>query len=146
MQKYEQDIEQLLADGNIIQFKPRGYSMYPLFVPGRDEALVALADVAKLRRGDVVLYRRDKGILVLHRIWRRKKDRFYLVGDNQKEIEGPLRSDQIKGIMIGLVRKGRRISVNNYVYRILTEIWLVMRPIRPTVSRIVAGIKRIRNS
>ena len=146
MQKYEQDIEKLLAEGNRIQIKPQGYSMYPVLVPGRDEAIVAPADPAKLKRGDVVLYRRDQSILVLHRIWRRQGDKFYLVGDNQKEIEGPLHPDQMKGIMIGMIRKGKKISVKNPVYRLLTGIWLVMRPIRPVVSKTVAKIKRMGNS
>ena len=143
MQKYEQDIEKLLAEGNTIQKKIRGYSMYPILVPNRDEFIVAPADTAKLKRGDVVLYRRDKSILVLHRIWRRQGDKFYLVGDNQKEIEGPLRPDQMKGVMIGMIRKGKKISVKNPVYRLLTGIWLVMRPIRPVVSKTVAKIKRM---
>lgn len=34
------DLEQLLREGNIIRIKPQGYSMYPLFIPGRDEALI----------------------------------------------------------------------------------------------------------
>ncbi len=154
MQKYEQDIEKLLAEGNRIQIKPRGYSMYPVLVPGRDEAIVApvrvegtgegdFTHVSKLKRGDVVLYRRDQGILVLHRVWKRQGDRFYLVGDNQKEIEGPLRPDQIKGIMVGMVRKSKKISVKNPIYRVLTGIWLWMRPVRPVVSKAVAKIKRI---
>lgn len=154
MQKYEQDIEKLLAEGNRIQIKPQGYSMYPVLVPGRDEAIVApvreegsgerdFTHVSKLKRGDVVLYRRDQGILVLHRIWKRQGDRFYLVGDNQKEIEGPLRPDQIKGIMVGMVRKSKKISVKNPIYRVLTGIWLWMRPVRPVVSKAVAKIKRI---
>lgn len=143
MQKHKQDVEKLLAEGNRIQIKPQGYSMYPVLVPGRDEAIVAPADPAKLKRGDVVLYRRDQSILVLHRIWRRKDNKFYLVGDNQKEIEGPLRPDQIKGVMTGMVRKGRKISVKNPVYQMLTGIWLAMRPVRPIVSKTVAKIKRI---
>lgn len=34
---YTYDIEQLLKDGSAIRLKPQGYSMYPLFHPGRDE-------------------------------------------------------------------------------------------------------------
>ncbi len=143
MQKYEQDIEKLLAEGNIIQIKPQGYSMYPLLVPGRDEVLVAPTDHFKLKRGDVVLYRRDESILVLHRIWKRQGDQFYLVGDNQKEIEGPLRPDQMRGIMVGLVRNGRKISVKNPLYRMYAGIWLVMRPLRPVISKTVAKLKGI---
>ena len=64
------DMEQLLQDGNILKLKPQGYSMYPLFIPGRDEALIQQAALESLRKNDVVLYRRDHSILVLHRICR----------------------------------------------------------------------------
>ena len=62
---YTYDIEQLLKDGSAIQLKPQGYSMYPLFHPGRDEAIIEAYPIDQLRRGDVILYRRDQGILVL---------------------------------------------------------------------------------
>lgn len=91
------DIEQLLADGKTIKIKPQGYSMYPLFVPGRDEACIERTDFSSLKRGDVILYRRDKSILVLHRIWKITDNSLYMVGDNQTEIEGPLRADQVRG-------------------------------------------------
>lgn len=144
----KQDIENLLAQGNTVQFKPQGYSMYPLFVPGRDEAVVAPVDPQRLRRGDVVLYRRDESILVLHRIWKRKEDGFYLVGDNQKEIEGPLRPDQIKGILVQVIRKGRQFSAGNVFYRLPAALWLWLRPMRPVLSQAAARCKRIlkRNS
>lgn len=137
------DIEKLLAQGSPIQFKPQGYSMYPLFVPGRDEAVVAPVSPARLRRGDVVLYRRDGDILVLHRIWKRKGEEFYLVGDNQKEIEGPLRPDQMKGILVQIIRNGRQFSTRNVLYRFLTAMWLLLRPLRPFLSHAVARCKRL---
>lgn len=100
---YTYDIEQLLKDGSAIRLKPQGYSMYPLFHPGRDEAVIEAYPIHLLRRGDIILYRREQGILVLHRICRITSDGFYLVGDNQTEIEGPLRPDQIRGKMTGVV-------------------------------------------
>ena len=54
------DLEQLLRDGNIIRIKPQGYSMYPLLIPGRDEALIQQTSSTDCRRNDVVLYRRDQ--------------------------------------------------------------------------------------
>lgn len=136
------DIEKLLAQGNSVQFKPQGYSMYPLFVPGRDEAVVAPVNPERLKRGDVVLYRRDGDILVLHRIWKRKGEEFYLVGDNQKEIEGPLRPDQMKGILVQIIRKGRSFSTKNVLYRFFAALWLLLRPLRPLLSHAVARCKR----
>ena len=52
------DLEKLLNDGAIIRIKPQGYSMYPLFIPGRDEALIQQVPIGYLQRNDVVLYRR----------------------------------------------------------------------------------------
>ena len=88
---FKTDLEQLLQKGNIIRLKPQGFSMYPLFIPGRDEALIQQVPVTSLKRNDVALYRRDQGILVLHRIVRVTADGYYMTGDNQYEIEGPLR-------------------------------------------------------
>lgn len=46
------DIEQLLEAGEVIQIYPEGYSMYPMFVPGRDAAVIKKADVKKIRRAE----------------------------------------------------------------------------------------------
>ena len=119
------DLEQLLRDGNIIRIKPQGYSMYPLFIPGRDEALIQQISSTDCRRNDVVLYRRDWSILVLHRIDKITEEGFFMVGDNQWEIEGPLRSDQIIGKLVAFVRNGREISAQNPFYRFLSSVWLL---------------------
>ena len=137
------DIEGLLAQGQTIQVQPQGYSMYPLFVPGRDAAVIERTQSAGLKRGDVVLYRRESGILVLHRICRVRKDGFYMVGDNQSQVEGPLRGAQIKGILTGFVRKGKYTSVKNPVYRLASRLWLFLRPVRPALSGTAAAVKRI---
>ena len=108
-----------LLENHTIQVQPQGYSMYPLFVPGRDSAVIEKADCDRLKKGDVILYRRENGILVLHRICRITKDGFYTVGDNQTAVEGPLTASQISGKLIHIIRNGYSFSVNHPVYRIL---------------------------
>lgn len=152
MQSHLQDIEKLLLEENYIQIRPQGYSMYPVLVPDRDEAVIAPVTVqTNLKRGDVVLYRRfkdsgEKDILVLHRIWKIKEQGIYLVGDNQTEIEGPLKREQMLGVMVRLIRNGKAIEASNLMYRMLTGIWLWLRPMRPVISKFVAKIKRIFNN
>ena len=141
--QYKYDIEQLLATGHPIRIKPQGYSMYPLFIPGRDEAVIEPVTPDKLHRNDVALYRRDRGILVLHRICRITKEGFYLVGDNQSEIEGPLRPDQFRGRLTEVIRNGRQFSVQNPLYRFLTSIWLFLCPVRPFFHRFCALLRRL---
>ena len=137
------DVEKLLAKGKTIQIKPQGYSMYPMFVPERDQAVIAPVRVDKLKRGDVVLYRRTSGTLVLHRILKRGPEGFYMVGDNQDEVEGPLSETQIMGRLIRFVRKGRTYSVTNPVYQAAAGIWLFLRPVRMPIMRVCAFFKKI---
>ena len=112
---YTYDIEQLLKNGSAVKLKPQGYSMYPLFLPGRDEAVIEHCVPSELHRGDVILYRRVQGILVLHRICRITRDGFYLVGDNQTEVEGPLSPEQIHGKLTGVVRNGKSLDRKSVV-------------------------------
>ena len=102
------DLEKLLNDGAIIRIKPQGYSMYPLFIPGRDEALIQQVPIGYLQRNDVVLYRREHSILVLHRIYAVTPAGFFMVGDNQSELEGPIHPEQIKGKLIAFIHNARR--------------------------------------
>ena len=143
LQEEAMDIEKLLEQGNRLRIKPRGYSMYPLIVPGRDEVYVEKVPPQKLRRGDVVLYRRrEENTLVLHRIYKKKKDAFFMVGDNQKEIEGPLDGTQIKGKMTGIIRKGHEYSSSNIIYVVVSRLWLLLRPCRPQISRAVHKMRK----
>lgn len=137
----KKDVEKFLRDGKVIQIYPQGYSMYPLSVPGRD--MVVIAPVKKIRVGEVYLYRRDESILVLHRLCKKTKDGLFFVGDNQSEVEGPLRVDQLRGQMVSVIRKGHRFSVKNPVYLLYSCIWLWLRPFRPAISGFIHRIKVI---
>ena len=137
------DIEEALREGKSIQIRPQGYSMYPLLVPERDEVILRAVDPAELRRGDVVLFRREGSILVLHRIWKKRSDGFYMVGDNQTKVEGPIAEEQVRAIMTGIIRKGRYLSAGNPGYRLLSAVWLFLRPFRRAISVPVAKLRTL---
>ena len=138
------EIEPLLKAGACIQIHPQGYSMYPFIDPRRDEVVLAgIEDGSALRRGDVVLYRRENGMLVLHRIYKIGQDGLYLLGDPQTAIEGPVRREQVKGKMTGMVRDGRYMDVENPGYRMLSVVWLWLRPARRAIMVPAARLRRM---
>lgn len=143
MSKQKVHIDKLLAQGKTVQINPQGYSMYPMFIPGRDAAILQGVKLPELKRGDVALYRRGDGILVLHRIYKITQDGFYMVGDNQCTVEGPLRPDQFYGRLIAFVRKGKEISVKHPVYRAAAGLWLFLFPIRPLFFSLSRTIRRL---
>ena len=138
------EIEPLLKAGACIQIYPQGYSMYPFIDPRRDEVVLAgIEEGSALRRGDVVLYPRENGMLVLHRIYKIGQDGLYLLGDHQTAIEGPVRREQVKGKMTGMVRDGRYMDVGNPGYRMLSVVWLWLRPARRVIMVPAARLRRM---
>lgn len=149
-----QNPEDILRRGESVQFSTTGYSMYPFLNPDRkDQVIVEPIGDRRLKRGDVVLYRRNgekgrtdedgfaEGILVLHRIHHVKEDSFYMVGDNQNQVEGPLQRDQLRGIMTARVRNAKILSARNLLYRASVFLWLMVCPIRPRIMRVAEIVK-----
>lgn len=92
------EIEPLLKAGACIQIHPQGYSMYPFIDPRRDEVVLAgIEDGSALRRGDVVLYRRENGMLVLHRIYKIGQDGLYLLGITRQPSRDPCGGSRSRG-------------------------------------------------
>ena len=49
---------------------------------------------------------------------------------------------QVIGILDGFIRNGKYISTSNILYKLLSGIWLFMRPLRRPFQLAVAWIKR----
>ena len=66
---------------------------------------------SKPKRKDIVLYKRDNGQYVLHRIIKEKDNLYTIVGDNQHVKEYPIRLDQILGVVSEITRKDKVINL-----------------------------------
>lgn len=142
--------EELLRKGIVIEIPVNGWSMYPLFVPGRDMAIITpfresltepskedfqnYPSVTDVKRGDVVLFRRKHGILVLHRVYKVTDKEYQFLGDNTMQVERGIAREQLIGILTGFIRNGREISTRNPVYRLLSRAWLRLRPLRTVLN------------
>jgi signal peptidase I len=101
-----------------------GNSMRPSIHHG-DRALVAHG-CAGVRRGDVVVFRRD-GRLVAHRVLHIAAGdggpTFVTKGDNASQFDPPLSADEIVGRVLAVEREGRRMSLDTAAWRALG--WLI---------------------
>ena len=79
-----------------------GTSMLPLFVEGRDKVCIyKYNDLEPIKRGDIILYKRQDGTNVLHRVMAVKKQDFVLCGDNHCKLEYGIKKHQILGVAKG---------------------------------------------
>lgn len=145
-------IIQMLKDDQTLAVKPNGLSMFPFFHGERDTLYIG-KPVFPLRKGDIALYRRDNGMFVVHRIYKVKNSGssvkegsarkvYYMLGDHQTEIEGPLEESTIYGVVKEYLRKDKKIDCRtDRTYNLLWRLWMFIRPLRPVILKIKTLIK-----
>ena len=116
-------IRETLDQGGTFSLTITGQSMYPFILGNRDR--VTLSPVTgKLKKNDLPFYRRANGQFVLHRIVKVEKDGTYTCcGDHQWWLEKGLKHDQMIGVATEYVRKGKRLTNKNVIYRIYRTVW-----------------------
>ena len=138
-------IEEVLASGGEFRMYPKGTSMLPLLVQGSESVLLRRDNVRSVRKHDILLYRRDDGQFVLHRMMKAEKSGTYtMCGDNQTLLETGIRADQVIGYVSGIYKKDRFVSVESFKYRAYVAFWCCM-PIRRTlrfVRSLLGKVKR----
>ncbi|MGE5613693.1 MAG: S24/S26 family peptidase [Bacillota bacterium] len=124
----------------------RGSSMYPFLRDGIDEVELSRADFANIKKLDIVLAKRSTGEYVLHRVIKKDKNCFYMLGDAQRQIEGPFNPGQLQAIVKSVRRKKKRISCDSTLWLLLSWIWMICLPIRHymlKIPRIPGKIRRM---
>ena len=118
------NIEQCLKDIGFAVVPISGTSMWPLLKERNSQVQLVSGRTKQLKKGDIVLYRRKDGTLVLHRIIKIVKRNTYLVcGDHQWKLEEQIREDQILAAAQGFFINGRYIDEKTWWYRLYKKIW-----------------------
>ena len=114
--------EEELDKKGILVYTNKGNSMYPLIRQGKDVLIIKKVN-SKLKKMDIHLYKRESGQYVLHRIIKVNENDYVIRGDNTYYNETGIRDDQILGVLSGVIREGKEISVNSLSYKIYSYFW-----------------------
>ena len=116
-------IENTIKAGNEFSFCAFGSSMLPFIRNGKD--LVTLGPVSeKLKKRDVIFYRRANGQFVLHRIVAVRENGIYdLCGDNQGYVEKGISHNQIIAKLTRIERDGKEVRLDSFSAK-LWYLWL----------------------
>lgn len=133
-------IKESLSLGRNITFTPRGISMLPMLRNGEDTVTLSPLPQA-LKKYDIILYKRDNGKYVLHRIIK-TGDTYTCIGDNQFVKELGVESRQIVGVVTRFTRCGKEYSVTDFGYRLYCRFWHYSRFLRRCVRAIWRRVSR----
>lgn len=137
-------ISEIIEHGQNARITVSGNSMYPFLRDSIDSVELTKGSFEQLSRGDIVMIQRSDGYYVMHRIIRRDKACFFMVGDAQQWVEGPLYPKQLVAIVTAIWRKDKRISCSNRWWRLLSGIWLYLRPFRYFIMKVHRKIHNMR--
>ena len=113
----------------------------PLIRQGKDLLIIEKVN-GRLKKYDVPLYKRDSGQYVLHRILKVRKNDYVICGDNRWGREYGIQDRHIIGVLTGIIRDGKEISVNDKKYKIYVHLWCDFFWIRAFILRTKHFIKR----
>ena len=123
-------LEDLLRNQKSVKVPVSGNSMSPFLISERDCVLVQTPK-HPLKKGDIVLFKRNSGQFILHRICKIQNGEFYILGDAQTMIEGPVQREQIIGLVVKARRKGIWIDEGDCGWRFFQHVWIRIIPLRP---------------
>ena len=139
--EYVSVLKELVEEGREVSMIISGSSMSPFLCHERDRVFFKAPD-RPLRVGDMVFFQRRSGQYVLHRICRIKDGSYYIVGDAQTAIEGPVAREQIFALVTKVQRKGRILAPGDFWWEFFARVWVRLIPLRPVLSRIYGLIRK----
>ena len=126
-----------------VRIYPYGKSMLPMLREGRDS--VVLSKVQKIKKYDVILYQRENGHYILHRVVK-VGDTYTCVGDNQFTLERGVPKDRIIAVCTSFTRKGKTCFPDSMRWRAYAVFWhysrFPRRVLRAVVRRMDGLIKK----
>ena len=138
--EYVSVLKELVEEGKEVSMLVSGNSMSPFLRHTRDTVFFK-APGRELRVGDIVFFQRLDGRYILHRICRIKDDGYYIVGDAQTQVEGPISRDQIFAIVTKVKRKGQWIEPGNFWWEFFEKVWPRVIPLRPAIEKLYGIIR-----
>lgn len=102
-----------------------GTSMLPLLKEGKTRVEVEARSQKPLKKGDVVLYKKNDGTLVLHRIIKAEnEDAVTVLGDHQFKNAEQVDKTQIIAVARGFFINGKYVDEKTRWYRVYSKVWV----------------------
>lgn len=136
-------IQEILKEENSFTIRVTGNSMLPLWRDKRDLVTLAACKQESLRKRDIVLYRRENGQYVLHRILRIRGNQMDLCGDAQTVIERAVPTFAVIAKVERIYSNGRWFSCDQWLYRCYSWSWCLLRPMRGFLLRVGGRCRRL---
>lgn len=134
-------LKDMVEEGMEVSMTVAGTSMEPFLVHNRDR-ITFQKPTGPIKKGDMVFYRRMTGEYVMHRVMKVKDHRYYLAGDHQTSLEGPIEEAQIFARVVSVQRNGVWLTETDPVWKFYADWWRRAYWIRKVANKVKRIIGR----
>ena len=131
---------ELLEHTSAVPLTVTGSSMTPFLQPERDTVYLKKQD-APIKKGNIVLYKRQNGQYILHRVYRAAPEELQLIGDGQTGIEPGISPKSVIAVVDAVRRNGKLLKPGHPVWFFYEKLWLNMIPLRPRIRGLMQRLK-----
>ncbi len=133
--------EEILDKYGELTYTNKGTSMLPMLRPEKDVFTIKKTEDG-YKENDVVLFKRN-GRYLLHRIVKVFDDHYTIMGDNCVSCEENVRDEDMLGVLVSFQRDGKKIDVNDPLYRLyVRQLRFLERP-RVLMKRTLLSVKKL---
>ena len=108
-------IEESISTGGEFRLFHKGKSMMPLLREGKDSVLLVKPD--NIQKNDIVLFVRESGQFVMHRVVKIKGDEYIMCGDYQCVLERGIKKENIVAKVKGVFRENEYNDLTSKEYK-----------------------------
>lgn len=120
--EYVTVLKEMVEQGMEVSMTIFGTSMEPFLIDKRDKIYFRKTE-DPIKKGDMVFYQRKTGEYVMHRVLKVRKHQYYLAGDHQTFLEGPIEAQQIFAKVISVERAGVWLTEKDRLWKFYAGWW-----------------------
>lgn len=133
--EYVAVLKEMMEDGHEVSMTVVGTSMEPFLLHNRDKIYFRKPE-GPIKKGDMVFYQRTTGAYVMHRVMKVKKQQYYMAGDHQTFLEGPIAEKQIFAKVVSVERAGAWLTEEDKRWKFYAGWWRRLFWIRKVVNKL----------
>ena len=133
--EYVAVLKNMVEQGREVSMTVVGTSMEPFLFHNRDKIYFRKPE-GTIKKGDLVFYRRESGAYVMHRVMKVKKEQYYMAGDHQTFLEGPIKEKQIFAKIVSVERAGSWLTEEDKLWKFYAGWWRRLFWVRKAINKL----------
>ena len=133
--EYLSVLKEMVEQGMEVSMIVSGTSMEPFLIHNRDRIYFQKPE-GPIKKGDMVFFQRKTGEYVMHRIMKVRDHQYYLAGDHQTFLEGPIEESQIFAKVVSVERAGVWLSEDDRIWKFYAVWWRRLYWVRKVVKKL----------